>query len=697
MRLIKAKVSGYKRLAHNCQLNLDADPLCVVGPNAAGKSSFLDALVHLNHNDPFEAPEKTRVPGGQTLAPEIQARFLLDEHERELIQEIPEAVDVRQFIVTKQDGSSRRVYSADPYPARDLSSREHVLGLLQQLRDSGWVDRAQDVEEEQEAPPDPLIGTLFSTALERAESENHWIEESAGDFDAFGERIGPIIGQIGEGEEASEENPYEGPDWPGFPEELIALPQELGGLAALEREEHPLRKVMKALIPRVPEFLKFDDAARTLETDYDLNGEEPNGDLGIHNFLALAGTSWTEAVDVVERNDPGLTKIYVEDRDRELKEQAALKWGQSDIEVTISLNGSILAILLSMQARDFIGFESHSDGLKAFVALRAFVSQETNSEGIKPIVLVDEADLHLHYDAQADLVGVFEEQEEAEQIIYTTHSAGCLPRDLAGVRAIVPQTEEIDGKTIQKDHSKAINRYWTTGKGFSPLLLAMGAGAFAFSATQYAVITEGMSDALLLPTLIREATEENHLRYQPVPSFAEATPDEIKRFDLIAGRIAFLADGDDGGRRHVEKLLKNGIAEEQVVYLGNDKNSGLSIEDLLAKSVYLKAVNDELGAWEGIEFPADELPDKGRSKLVEEWCAQRTGRDGKPVELSKVDVAQRVLDQRSSGAKLLARASTVRKAHENILAVLEGAAERMKRIREEAPERPSAVDEADDE
>jgi predicted ATP-dependent endonuclease of OLD family len=689
VRLIKAKVSGYRRLADNCQLNLDADPLCIVGPNAAGKSSFLDALVHLNDDQPFEQTEKTRVPGGKTLEPFIEARFVLDEHELELMKQIPEAVEVRQFLVKKSSAWPERHFSADPYPSRDLTKRREVQAQLELLAEIGWPEQVQGVEESLETPPDPLVGPLFTTALDRASGDDQRLEEEAGDFDALSQHIGPILQQIGQRIEAEAGgDPYDGPDWPEFPEALIGLPEELAALATLEREEHPLRKVVRALEGRVPEFLKFDDRARKLETKYDLSGEEPEQGLGIHNFLALAGTSWAEAVEVVQRDDPGWTKTYIEKRDGELKERAALTWGQSDIEVTIGLNASILSILLSMQAHDFIGFDDHSDGLKAFMALRAFVSQSDSEQGeIKPIVLIDEAELHLHYDAQADLVCVFEEQEEAAQIIYTTHSAGCLPRDLGqGVRAIVPKTEEKEGKTIQKDHSEAINRFWTKGRGFSPLLLAMGAGAFAFSATQYAVITEGMSDALLLPTLIREATGENRLRYQAVPSFAEATADEIKRFDLIAGRIAFLADGDEGGRNHAQQLIDNGISEDQILYLGDDPDSELSIEDLLVKSVYLKAVNDELGAWVGLEYPADELPDKGRSKAVKDWCAEQKGHNGKPVEISKVDIAQRVLDQRSSNTKLLAKAPTVKKVHEKIMGVFEGAPERMKQLRERAAE-----------
>jgi AAA domain, putative AbiEii toxin, Type IV TA system len=694
VRLIKANVSGYKRLARDCQLNLDADPVCIVGPNAAGKSSFLDALVHLNSAEDFAHTERTRVPGGQTLEPYIEARFVLDGDDLELLKSIPEAAEVRQLRVIRQGENSVLSYSADPYPHRDLTKREELREQLKKLE--SWIEQTQAIEQAMETPPDPLVGALFSAAVEVAASDNERVEDEARNLDALGQRLGPMLAQIRDREQAhTDGEAYDGPDWPELPDDFMSLPAELAALAGQEQEDHPLRRVRLELEDRVPKFLKFDDAARSLETKYDLSGDEPEAGLGIHSFLALAGTSWTEAVEVVQRDDPGWTKTWVEDRDNELKQQAALKWGQSDIEVAISLNGSILSILLSMQAHDFIGFDDHSDGLKAFVALRAFISQETEDGSIKPIVLIDEADLHLHYDAQADMIGVFEEQQEAAQIIYTTHSAGCLPRDLAGVRAIVPETEERDDKVIQKDHSEAINRFWTKGRGYSPLLLAMGAGAFAFSATQYAVITEGMSDALLLPTLIREATGEKRLRYQAVPSFAEATADEIRRFDLMAGRIAFLADGDEGGRNHVQRLLDNGIAGEQIIYLGGDSESGLSIEDLLAKDIYLKAVNDELDAWHQLEYPASMLPETGRSKAVEDWCAEQTGRNGQPVELSKVDVAQRVLDQREPGVKLLAKAPTMKKAHENILAVLEGARDRIRQLREQAAVKPMSEREDD--
>ena len=115
-----------------------------------------------------------------------------------------------------------------------------------------------------------------------------------------------------------------------------------------------------------------------------------------------------------------------------------------------------------------------------------------------PILLIDEADIHLHYDAQADLIQMLSHQQQAAQVIYTTHSAGCLPKDLGtGVRLVEPNKDQ--------ERSGVENWPWQKDQGFGPLLLGMGASTLAFVPTRAALIGEGGSEIVLLPTLIREA------------------------------------------------------------------------------------------------------------------------------------------------------------------------------------------------
>jgi predicted ATP-dependent endonuclease of OLD family len=394
-------------------------------------------------------------------------------------------------------------------------------------------------------------------------------------------------------------------------------------------------------------------------------------DPAIRNLLVLAGTSYDEALEVATAADRGRKTVWL-DRTRErLLENFTRAWRQSDLEVRFHLDGTVLTVLMSMQAEDFIEIDQRSDGLRQFVALRSYITVAHGS--VKPIILIDEAETHLHYDAQADLVQVLEDQEDAAKIIYTTHSAGCLPRDLGtGIRAVVPVTGDRDGEVVQTDDSEIINKFWTQGRGFSPVLIAMGASAFAFSSARRAVIAEGMCETLLLPSLVREAIGGS-LDYQVAPGFADATGAEVNDLDLVAARVAYVADGDAGGRDHARKLRRQGVLAEQILYLGGEQ-SGLSLEDLLVKEVYVDAVNDELSRRHGIRIPATAVPEAGRSAAVARWCRRQTRPDGQAVELSKVDVAQRVLDQRLR-RQLLApqRRILLRQLDEQIRAVLDQA------------------------
>ncbi len=688
MRLIKAKVSGYRRLAGDCEVKLDTDPVCIVGPNAAGKSSFLDSLLHLNHDDEFAKSERTRKPDGNPLNPTVEARFVLSDEELSLLAHIPEAANVRQLLVLKEFGKPR-AFIPEPTPKRDLSQRQAVLSTLEELQNSSWLASVAAVESELDPSPETWAEDLLDEAISAASLEQENLGDRINAFQSLRERLVMVVREQQAEAQADDGSEQESPSepgrraWPALPKKYSKLEADLHALGQYEGLDHPRDRVAKELEDHVPSFVKFNDLARGLASEYVLTNEPDPEGAAIHNFLDLGETSWAKALEVVESGDKGRKRAYLERVNRALERRAAVIWEQSKITVGIDLDGPTLTVLLSMQEDDYIDFEEHSDGLRQFIALRAFIASE--AAAVKPIVLIDEAETHLHYDAQADIVGVFEEQDDAAKIVYTTHSAGCLPRDLGlGIRAIVPDIVERDGRKSQGDHSHVINKFWTDGRGYSPLLLAMGAGALAFAATQKAVITEGMSDALLLPSLIREATGEDRLNYQAAPSFAEADPEQIRDLDLIASRVAFLADGDGGGESHGERLTDNGILDEQIRFLGG-KGSGLSIEDLLDKTVYLDAVNAELDTWHRLEYPADKLPETGRSTAVKKWCEGQERKLDRKVRISKVDVVQGVLDQRCENVALLDKKyrQLLVDLHSELERIFDEAPDRVKRLREE--------------
>jgi predicted ATP-dependent endonuclease of OLD family len=287
-------------------------------------------------------------------------------------------------------------------------------------------------------------------------------------------------------------------------------------------------------------------------------------------------------------------------------------------------------------------------------------------------LLVDEADVHLHYDAQADLIQVLESQDEAAKVIYTTHSAGCLPQDLGrGVRIVVPTYRRDGDRTRETDDSRVVNWFWTDeieGTGFSPLLIGMGASTFAFSSARRAVIAEGAADAILLPTIIREATRLDRLDYQIAPGLANVDKSTARELDLVAARVVYVLDGDEAGDAKEELLQAAQIPKERILRLGL-RRSKIVLEDLIVEDVYLAAVNHELARWHSeAQMPKRAMTDTLRPLAVKTWCASQTPSIPCP---GKRAIAQRVLEQAKERSIVAPRRREhIRKLHETITDLL---------------------------
>ena len=615
MRPIRFECQGFKRFRAEQRLDLAPRVVCIVGPNAAGKTSVLDAL-ELSTRGSLTDRQRTRGLDSGTPTT-VTVTFALEDADKAAIAHIPEAAEVKRFAL-RLEGNERETW-LEPEVTRDLSLRGDVHTRLKALQEA-QLSYPEPEDEEARKPSALLDAVVIDTgSLEQSFSPGE-------------------VQQVRDLAELLSSTT--------LPRMFKLLPDKLNELAKYEALDHPEERAFFDL-PQPPLFIKFPLEARELRAAYELT-EESN--LALDNLLRLAGSSWAEAVEVFQGNNGGERREWERRVDAALADKFLNAWSQHDIIVSVSIDGSLLTLVMGVDDDEFFDIDEHSDGLLQFVALRAFV-EEKRREGRPIVLLIDEAETHLHYDAQADLISVFEEQSEAMAVIYTTHSAGCLPRDIGvGIRAVAPVYVEKDGARKQTGSSRIISSIWEQGQDFSPFLLLLGASAFAFSATRFAAITEGQSDAMLLPSLIREVTGKPILDYQVVPGFSEATSVEVDNLDRMASRVAYVLDSDDGGEKNEAKLLVGGAKKEQMVYLGS-KGAGLCVEDFVAKGVYLDAVNAELTArWSGVQMKAAEVPDTGRSHALDAWCTGRRDANKKVVNVYRVNVAQRILDIRLAEA-----------------------------------------------
>lgn len=622
MRLVWFVLHGYKRFEAKTDVHLDGRLIAISGPNEGGKSSLLDALTHLSRDDPLSRRELTRraaIPDDQVI---LRARFLLDDEDVGEIRELHGGSEARWLIVEKlKDGSFRT--GVEPFLTRDLRPRQRTVQALRKLEPI--LARAEEKalptdEEEREEEREPLTSSEVRTLADSLDVEDQYLssvtksqlneafkklKEDATDYGSAGSRAADLV------------------------EALIA-----------EEADHPFDIARHRLAARRPRFLLFGEDERTLLSEYELINDVPSlpPTAALRNLAALAGLDLEAVATAIQQEDIGLVDTLTQQANERLAGRFRVSWRQSDVTVRFRIDETILRLLIESPHEPSSRIDERSDGMRAFIALLAYTAV-SDTGATRPVLLIDEAELHLHYAAQADLVQVLTEQVAASQVIYTTHSAGCLPEDLGtGVRLVVP----IEGV----DRSRIINWFYEDDEpGFTPLLQGMGyaAGALAFTPARFAVFAEGPTELILLPALLREATGRRRLEFQVAPGLALVNRARASVLELEAARVVYVVDSDAGGRAIAAVLRDGGVSDAEIFQLRDRGEEGLTIEDFVDPEAYRLAVNEEprRSGYSEHQFARSELPTAGRVAHVEAWANQRGIRNP-----NKVRVAARITELR---------------------------------------------------
>jgi predicted ATP-dependent endonuclease of OLD family len=657
MRLIAAEITGFRRFLGSQLLETDGALTAIVGPNEAGKTSILDALDRLDDDDAFELRDlsgRTAQPPDQTV---LEALYAVEEADRAQIGDVFGIHDLHRtrLLIIRKRIDGERSYELLDGLERDLGPRKKSAKTLGQLAAAKWLRLAADE-------------LRLDEDTEEAEEDSAAEERPLEPFDP--DALIALSAVL-----ASDEQVLP----PAGIDQLRAVIEQLDGLAderaaktastlraTLEYEDadHPNDVAIRSLAERTPHFLPFGNAERDLRSDYDLEPmfvseeERQSVPVALENIARLAKFDLARFARLVSDDNSAAWIPQLDKANAELK-AAFESWSQERVTVRIEkMDGFNIRLHVSDPEGGLTRLDERSDGLKVFVSLVSLTA--TGSHPVPPIVLVDELERHLHYDAQADLIQVFSRQTTVPQIIYTTHSAGCLPEDLGdGIRMVVPP-ESSNWSTI-------VNRFWSVGLGFDPLLVGMGASTLAFVPVRHALMSEGASEVILLPRLLREATGRRSVGYQVAPASSEAPEAHIAGLDRQAVNVAWLVDGDEGGKAIRSHLQAKNIPSKRIFILGGS-GSGLVLEDFVASDVYVAAVNEELvRSGVTLNFTEADLTSKNAPRALDDWCVKHS------VKVpNKADIANRVLDQkRNTGLVNQKRVKQLRKLDQDLTAFFE--------------------------
>ncbi|WP_067798227.1 AAA family ATPase [Actinomadura formosensis] len=560
MRLISAHIRGYGRIVDS-KVNLDAKVIAIVGPNEAGKTTLLKALAHVDADAAVPVPQRSRAADVTDETPITTFDYVLDDEDKDAVADLDLQQPPKRVSIARTASGQKLTVDVQPRPVKSIAPLQDAIAVLkfgqanEDLDD--WIDpetvyadpnsdAARDYRTELQSIIDAVDGAIAEPgtgisdeAIKFAESLRSATLENTG-ADELRTALDTVV------------------DW---------AKREGPGQVARDRIWH-----------RSPDFIMFDEAGRSIQSTYafdDALVADPPAALA--NLMGTASLDLKELLTFVRTDDVARRRTAIVQANKRMDAIFDEAWKQSRLAVHFEIDGNQLRIELIEDGNNVTVFDERSAGLRMFVALIAFL--KTHGSDRPPILLIDEAENHLHIDAQADLVNMFVTQEHAVKVIYTTHSPACLPPDLGtGIRTVVPRKDNFQISDIK-------NSFWQGSAGYSPLMLAMGAAAVAFTPARNVVLAEGATEMILLPTLLRAATGESELPYQVAPGLSEAPKDFLPKLDLEAARVAYLVDSDDGGAALRSSLLRAGVPENVITDVGV-----AGIENVLDPDVYREAI-----------------------------------------------------------------------------------------------------------
>lgn len=584
MHLWKIEFNGYKRL-DKTSCNVDGKTIAFIGPNEAGKSSVLRGLAWL-YGDSGESPLQLRDQNRRTPPVDdvgvVRAHYRLDRSDVDALaqlgletDQLPSLANTTRFRLSRDKAGVLRtgldttlVRSPLPFAAA-LQPLERVVSALGRAR--------KELSELELDLPDDVVD---AAARSLAPTEEEWSPGRIANLRSAAENLEALARDI------EEQGVKSATVTAVRTASETAVTQLRVAIAAAEKPD-PEGVMRHALLQRVPRFLLFGDDDRELSETYHLGDDNLRNypPPPLRNLLKVAGTSINDVWAAISGGDSASMRTLELRMNETLRARLQPMWTQSKLTVDLALNqGGMLEVnIRELDSPDYTvtPIAERSDGLRTFLGLVCFLIAADLD--VPPVLLVDEAERNLHYDAQADLIRVLTRDLRVHKVIYTTHSPGCLPMDLGtGIRVVSRNREDPGTSTLS-------NNFWTDEQpGFSHLLFAMGAEAAAFSAFRRAVLAEGVSEMILLPTLLRNATDGSELDFQV--AFGLSNSSAPRAIGTVALITTFLVDGDASGRETKRQLERAGVPAGHIFQLPKGK----AIEDLVDRATYLETVNEML-------------------------------------------------------------------------------------------------------
>lgn len=619
MRLIKARVQGYRSIVDTGYFDVEDGKTILVGPNEAGKTAILQALQKLNPPegvklfDPLRDYPRARydedIKNGK-IDPKkftvVEGHFALEDADK---ADFPEAYHSVTYVYGRYlDNTTwhRLDGGLDRLTYGELE--KDLLRMCQHFKATseaqGEQSSAQDAIQN---GLDGIINGLTKTSLvtaEKAKQISEWIKKNFKYLDEDSEK---------------EEKRYD----------------RITDLLERPSERNVVLKKCEALLPkfilfsnyfRIKPALHLKKLSERIERKILDDDQYDYGNICLLKFLGFTAKELADAGDTsrFDLNRPEQYEKYkaqLDDRDYRLN-AATIRLTNAIREIwnptqdsrdanklRIKVDGQYLKVVVEDDLGVEVELDQRSEGFQWMVSFYVVFFAEASDKHKNAILLLDEPGQSLHALKQAEFRETLSKLSEKNQTIYTTHSPFLVgTNELDKVRVV----EMVDRTTGTKVH---LCLTATDSGAILPLQEALGydlAQSMFFHKKN--LVLEGLTDMWYLETLseILKADGKAGINDQIALIPANCASKVVYFATILHAqnlKVAALLDSDaEGDQAAKQDTLVNALGSKRILrtkdaYTGKVANA--EIEDML-RDTLLQIAKDELG-WDAIAIAGTQI------------------------------------------------------------------------------------------
>ena len=615
MRLIKARIRGYRSIIDTGYFDVEKDKTILVGPNEAGKTAILQALQKLNPPegvalfDPLRDYPRSKYdedikkgnvdPDSFTV---VEGHFALEDEDK---LELPEKFqDVIYVYGRRLNNKTWHKLENEPDPLTFTEIEKDLLKLCQHYKNTSQSKGENEEKQNsiQNSYDQVVTGLMRSSVIsaEKAMLITEWLKK--------------YVGYL-EDDNAAEEKRYD---------------------KLLELLDHPAERdnVLKICRERLPKFILFSNYfrirpvlhLRKLAERIEKNMlDDEQYDYGNNCLLKFLGFTAKELADAGDTSKYDVNKPEQYEQYRAQLDKRDYQLNAATIRLTNAIreiwnpskdskDASNLRIkvadsqYLKVVVEDELGVEveldQRSEGFQWMVSFYVVFFAEAADKHKNAILLLDEPGQSLHALKQAEFIETLTKLSKKNQTLYTTHSPFLVgTNELDKVRVV----EMVDRLIGTKVH---LSLTATDGGAILPLQEALGydlAQSLFFHKRN--LVLEGLTDMWYLESLSNMLKADGKVGLNDqialIPSNCAS---KVVYFATILHaqnlKVAALLDSDaEGDTAAKQDTLVNALGNKRILrtkdaYLG--QVPAVEIEDILRDTLLIVA--KEFCGWDAISI-----------------------------------------------------------------------------------------------